>query len=60
MFMLCHNNVCSVLSIIIWFCLVVFIQVLQNRYNGRVDFERKWTEYVKGFGDPYGEYWLGK
>lgn len=33
--------------------------LLQRRYNGTVEFNRKFNEYVRGFGDPASEYWLG-
>lgn len=33
--------------------------LLQRRYNGTIDFNRKFNEYVHGFGDPASEYWLG-
>lgn len=33
--------------------------VTQNRYDGSVDFNRSWSEYVNGFGSPTGELWLG-
>ncbi|XP_053692355.1 angiopoietin-related protein 7-like [Sabethes cyaneus] len=33
--------------------------VIQNRYNGSVNFFRGWKEYEAGFGDLRGEFWLG-
>ena len=33
--------------------------VFQKRKNGEVNFNRGWSEYVGGFGDPKWEYWLG-
>ncbi|CAH0703442.1 unnamed protein product [Spodoptera exigua] len=33
--------------------------LIQRRYNGSVEFNRKFSEYVHGFGDPSSEYWLG-
>ncbi|XP_055597034.1 ficolin-2-like [Uranotaenia lowii] len=33
--------------------------VIQNRFNGSVDFHRDWAAYEEGFGNPRGEYWLG-
>ncbi|XP_053692579.1 microfibril-associated glycoprotein 4-like [Sabethes cyaneus] len=33
--------------------------VIQNRYDGSVDFFRGWKEYEAGFGDLHGEFWLG-
>ena len=33
--------------------------VFQRRFNGAVEFDRNWTEYVNGFGNPNGEYWMG-
>lgn len=32
---------------------------VQKRYDGSVDFNRKWNEYSAGFGSPTGEHWLG-
>ncbi|KAL3871691.1 hypothetical protein ACJMK2_039675 [Sinanodonta woodiana] len=33
--------------------------VMQRRKDGSVRFNRTWTEYVEGFGDLEGDYWLG-
>ncbi|XP_055591116.1 microfibril-associated glycoprotein 4-like [Uranotaenia lowii] len=33
--------------------------VIQNRFNGSVDFYRGWKDYEEGFGDLEGEFWLG-
>ncbi|CAK8677445.1 unnamed protein product [Clavelina lepadiformis] len=32
---------------------------IQRRTNGEVNFNRGWDDYVRGFGNPRGEYWLG-
>ncbi|WAR15877.1 TENN-like protein [Mya arenaria] len=33
--------------------------VIQRRINGNVNFFRDWDDYVHGFGDVDGEFWLG-
>ncbi|KAG8228055.1 hypothetical protein J437_LFUL007225 [Ladona fulva] len=33
--------------------------VIQNRYEGTVDFFRDWRDYKNGFGNLAGEFWLG-
>ena len=35
------------------------LQVLQNRQNGLVNFNKTWAEYAEGFGTTSGEFWLG-
>ncbi|XP_055542065.1 microfibril-associated glycoprotein 4-like [Wyeomyia smithii] len=33
--------------------------VIQNRFDGSVNFYRGWSEYESGFGSLRGEFWLG-
>ncbi|KAJ7331769.1 hypothetical protein JRQ81_013949 [Phrynocephalus forsythii] len=33
--------------------------VFQRRNTGQLDFYKRWRNYVEGFGDPNGEFWLG-
>ncbi|XP_068807857.1 tenascin-N isoform X2 [Struthio camelus] len=33
--------------------------VFQRRSTGELDFYKRWRDYVEGFGDPTGEFWLG-
>ena len=33
--------------------------VIQNRYDGDENFNRKWHEYKKGFGKLQADFWLG-
>ena len=33
--------------------------ILQQRYDGSINFHRGWEDYENGFGSPNGEYWAG-
>ncbi|XP_059159224.1 fibrinogen C domain-containing protein 1-like [Physella acuta] len=33
--------------------------VIQRRIDGTLNFNRRWSEYKQGFGNPYGELWAG-
>ncbi|XP_036115981.1 angiopoietin-related protein 5 [Molossus molossus] len=33
--------------------------VIQKRIDGIIDFQRLWCDYLDGFGDLLGEFWLG-
>ena len=35
------------------------LTVIQRRIDDSVNFTRGWNDYVNGFGDPEGNYWLG-
>ncbi|XP_078481960.1 angiopoietin-1-like [Ciona intestinalis] len=32
---------------------------IQRRINGEINFDRGWQNYVDGFGNVHGEYWIG-
>ena len=33
--------------------------MVQQRYDGSVNFNRSWADYKEGFGSLNGEFWLG-
>ena len=33
--------------------------MIQRRYIGNENFNRKYYEYQRGFGNPQGDYWAG-
>ena len=59
-FKVTHYNCACMLDIS---CLQVYCDqgwtVIQRRMDGSVDFYRNWKDYVEGFGDLQGEFWLG-
>ena len=41
------------------FSLLVFERTIQRRISDSVDFDRDWDDYVNGFGEEDGNYWMG-
>ena len=37
----------------------MFERTIQRRISDSVDFDRDWDDYVSGFGDEDGNYWMG-
>ena len=37
----------------------MFERTIQRRINDSVDFDRDWDDYVTGFGEEDGNYWMG-
>ena len=38
---------------------LVFERTIQRRISDSVDFDRDWNDYVNGFGEEDGNYWMG-
>ena len=37
----------------------MFERTIQRRISDSVDFDRDWNDYVTGFGEVHGNYWIG-
>ena len=43
-------------------CKTFMLKIIQRRGDygePKEDFNRNWADYKRGFGDPFGEFWLG-
>lgn len=34
--------------------------MLQRRTTGKLDFMKRWRQYIEGFGDMADEFWIGE
>lgn len=37
-----------------------FLQAIQSRLSGTMNFDKTWMEFKSGFGVPKNAYWIGK
>ncbi|XP_076444237.1 uncharacterized protein LOC143282469 [Babylonia areolata] len=57
-----HIRPVGALYLIPIYCLMINstgYTVVQRRVDGLLNFNRRWLEYQYGFGNPYGELWIG-
>ena len=56
----CRTPLNNIYTYIIVFPLPLVIErTIQRRISDSVDFDRGWDDYVNGFGDVDGNYWMG-
>ena len=47
------------LFFILYILLLVIGRTIQRRISDSVNFDRDWDDYVNGFGEEDGNYWMG-
>lgn len=43
-----------------WISYACCFQMLQRRTTGRLDFMKRWRQYIAGFGNMTDEFWIGE
>ena len=45
---------------VVYYDIFIFLQAIQRRLSGNMNFNKTWTEFKNGFGDPANAYWIGQ